>query len=181
LSHHACLQVFATILAMIAEEVNSMLLDVRSGKAPLAMTGHILLLNWNQQVCEMSICHTSDVALPVQVNLGHREHIWMQINPLHQDVIGEHAVMHYNQPRQQLAHCRCCSEVTRQLSAGCLCNSHCAIAVAVVTSTANAGAVPAGPAAAGAGRCCCWPPPLCWLAPRHPGRCCKGRHGRSGK
>jgi hypothetical protein len=43
-------QVFATILAMITEEVNSMLLDVRSGKAPLAMTGHILLLNWNKQV-----------------------------------------------------------------------------------------------------------------------------------
>eukprot|EP00882_Tetradesmus_deserticola_P020668 GHRQ01022331.1.p2 GENE.GHRQ01022331.1~~GHRQ01022331.1.p2 ORF type:complete len:195 (+),score=92.63 GHRQ01022331.1:30-587(+) len=44
------LLVFATILAMITEEVNSMLLDVRSGRAPLAMSGHILLLNWNQQV-----------------------------------------------------------------------------------------------------------------------------------
>jgi hypothetical protein len=47
--------VFATILAMITEEVNSMLLDVRSGKAPLAMTGHILMLNWNQQVRELSL------------------------------------------------------------------------------------------------------------------------------
>jgi hypothetical protein len=55
--HHACLQVFATILAMITEEVNSMLLDVRSGKASLAMTGHILLLNWNQQV-RTRITHT---------------------------------------------------------------------------------------------------------------------------
>ncbi|WIA35393.1 hypothetical protein OEZ86_003839 [Tetradesmus obliquus] len=44
------LLVFATILAMITEEVNSMLLDVRCGKAPLAMSGHILLLNWNRQV-----------------------------------------------------------------------------------------------------------------------------------
>jgi hypothetical protein len=55
-SSNSCLQVFATILAMITEEVNSMLLDVSSGKAPLAMTGHILLLNWNQQVCSLQEC-----------------------------------------------------------------------------------------------------------------------------
>lgn len=52
--HHA--QVFATILAMITEEVNSMLLDVRCGKAPLAMSGHILLLNWNRQVRCRHLC-----------------------------------------------------------------------------------------------------------------------------
>jgi isoleucyl-tRNA synthetase len=45
-----CLQVFATILAMITEEVNSLLVNARSGKQPLALTGHILLLNWNHQV-----------------------------------------------------------------------------------------------------------------------------------
>jgi hypothetical protein len=44
------LQVFATILAMITEEVNSLLVNARSGKQPLALTGHILLLNWNHQV-----------------------------------------------------------------------------------------------------------------------------------
>jgi hypothetical protein len=43
-------QVFATILAMITEEVNSFLMAARSGRAPLAMSGHILLLNWNAQV-----------------------------------------------------------------------------------------------------------------------------------
>jgi hypothetical protein len=42
--------VFATILAMITEEVNSLLVNARSGKQPLALTGHILLLNWNHQV-----------------------------------------------------------------------------------------------------------------------------------
>jgi hypothetical protein len=44
------LQVFATILAMVTEEVNSFLMAARSGRAPLAMSGHILLLNWNAQV-----------------------------------------------------------------------------------------------------------------------------------
>jgi hypothetical protein len=42
--------VFATILAMITEEVNSILLAARSGRAPINMSGHILLLNWNAQV-----------------------------------------------------------------------------------------------------------------------------------
>jgi hypothetical protein len=35
---------------MITEEVNSLLVNARSGKQPLALTGHILLLNWNHQV-----------------------------------------------------------------------------------------------------------------------------------
>jgi len=47
---YCCLQVFATILAMITDEINNVLLAARSGKAPVALTGHILLLNWNQQV-----------------------------------------------------------------------------------------------------------------------------------
>jgi hypothetical protein len=42
--------VFATILAMITEEVNSILMAARSGRAPISMSGHILLLNWNAQV-----------------------------------------------------------------------------------------------------------------------------------
>jgi hypothetical protein len=45
-------QVFAAILAMITEEVNSFLLASRSGRTPLSMSGHILLLNWNAQVGE---------------------------------------------------------------------------------------------------------------------------------
>lgn len=44
------IQVFATILAMITDEINNVLLAARSGKAPVALSGHILLLNWNQQV-----------------------------------------------------------------------------------------------------------------------------------
>jgi hypothetical protein len=43
-------QVFATILAMITDEINSVMLAARSGKAPLALSGHILILNWNAQV-----------------------------------------------------------------------------------------------------------------------------------
>lgn len=43
-------QVFATILAMITDEINNVMLAARSGKAPVALSGHILLLNWNQQV-----------------------------------------------------------------------------------------------------------------------------------
>lgn len=35
---------------MITDEINNVLLAARSGKAPVALTGHILLLNWNQQV-----------------------------------------------------------------------------------------------------------------------------------
>jgi hypothetical protein len=42
--------VFATILAMITDEINNVMLAARSGKAPVALSGHILLLNWNQQV-----------------------------------------------------------------------------------------------------------------------------------
>eukprot|EP00775_Hariotina_reticulata_P001867 gene1867-2204_t len=42
--------VFATILAMISDEVNSALLAVRSGRTQLKMEGHILLLNWNNLV-----------------------------------------------------------------------------------------------------------------------------------
>lgn len=43
-------QIFATILSLITEEVNSFLLASRSGRTPLVMSGHILLLNWNEQV-----------------------------------------------------------------------------------------------------------------------------------
>jgi len=43
-------QVFATILAMISDEVNNALLAVRSGRTQLQMEGHILLLNWNNLV-----------------------------------------------------------------------------------------------------------------------------------
>jgi hypothetical protein len=46
----AAVQVFATILAMITDEINNVMLAARSGKAPVALSGHILLLNWNQQV-----------------------------------------------------------------------------------------------------------------------------------
>lgn len=35
---------------MITEEVNTFLLAARSGRAPLVMSGHILILNWNEQV-----------------------------------------------------------------------------------------------------------------------------------
>jgi hypothetical protein len=42
--------VFATILAMITDEINNVMLAARSGKAPVALSGHVLLLNWNQQV-----------------------------------------------------------------------------------------------------------------------------------
>jgi hypothetical protein len=35
---------------MITDEINNVMLAARSGKAPVALSGHILLLNWNQQV-----------------------------------------------------------------------------------------------------------------------------------
>jgi hypothetical protein len=42
--------VFATILAMITDEVNNVLLAARSGRTALVLSGHVLLLNWNSTV-----------------------------------------------------------------------------------------------------------------------------------
>jgi hypothetical protein len=42
--------VFATILAMITDEVNNVLLAARSGRTGLVLSGHVLLLNWNSTV-----------------------------------------------------------------------------------------------------------------------------------
>jgi hypothetical protein len=36
---------------MISDEINTVMLAARSGKAPLELSGHLLMLNWNQQVC----------------------------------------------------------------------------------------------------------------------------------
>ena len=41
---------------MITDEVNNLLMSARSGKAPLALKGHILLLNWNNQVGQGGLC-----------------------------------------------------------------------------------------------------------------------------
>lgn len=62
------LQVFATILAMITDEINNVMLAARSGKSPVVLSGHILLLNWNQQVCALITCQPRAARLAVDSN-----------------------------------------------------------------------------------------------------------------